>query len=308
MLIRTFAFICIFTLTLSGCSVHSPHIAAPKEIPPAKPLEKVDVALVLGGGGARGVAHAGVISVLEQNNIPIDFIVGTSIGSVVGALYADDPNSEHLKAKIMKVKLKEIIDWSFYSSLRMIWGVSGFADGHGLRNYLSRHLTATDFDDLKIPLAVVTTDIEKGEVLVLRSGPIIPASHASSAVPVVFTPVSLYDRMLVDGAVVSPVPVEIAKELGAKKIIAVDIGAVVKPRHVRGTYDLTDRSLWLSYMALTKWENELADVVIQPDFETTSMFDDSQLEAYYEAGRRAALEALPQIKRMLAQSDDSAKG
>lgn len=306
MFLKSLSIVLLCTLLISGCATHSRQFASPNEVPPAKPLGKVNVALVLGGGGSRGVAHAGVISVLEENNIPIDLIVGTSIGSVVGALYADEPDSKKLKQKIIKVKAKEIIDWNFYSSLRMIWGVSGLADGHGLRNYLNRHLKSTDFDQLHIPLAVVTTDVEKGEVMVLRSGPIIPASHASSAVPVVFTPVTLYDRMLVDGGVVSPVPVEIAKSLGAKKVIAVDIGAVVKPRKVRGTYDLTDRSLWLSYMALTKWENELADVVLQPDFDSTAMFDDTQLEAYYQSGRQAALEALPQIKRMLAENQDSA--
>ncbi len=274
----------------------------PTDIPPVSPWESNEIALVLGGGGARGLAHAGVISVLEENNIPFDFIVGTSIGSVAAAIYADEPNSVKLKEKMINVRKWDVLDLNFYSSLRMLWGIGGFANGCGLKKYLQRNITSYTFNDLKIPIAVVTTDVQKGEILTLRSGPIIPAVHASSAIPIVFAPVLIYDRMLVDGGVISPVPVEVAKALGAKKIIAVDIGAVVQPRRVVGSFDLADRSLWLSYIALTKYQVDQADVVIQPLFDTSSMFDDTHLENYYEAGRLAALKALPALKRLSRKS------
>ena len=173
-------------------------------------------------------------------------------------------------------------------------------DGNALRCFLYKNLKARNFDQLAIPLATVATDIDQGNVFVIRSGPIIPAVHASSAIPFVFSPVHIYDRMLGDGGIMSPVPVEVAKKLGAKKIIAVDIGALVKPKRVTGMYQYADRCLWLSYLALTEWQNQNSDILIQPQFvEGVSMFDDSKLESFYESGRQAALEALPQIKSLL---------
>jgi len=292
-------FIIFISLALISCGRSPVNIYAPPKPPPAKPLENINIALVLGGGGSRGVAHAGVISVLEENNIPIDLIVGTSIGSAVGAIYADQVDSKGLRKMVLKLNKYDVLDPNIHSGMKMLWGVSGFIDGHALRGYLQKTLRSRDFSQLKIPLAVVTVDVNNGELFVIRSGPIIPAVHASSAVPLVFTPVRLYRRTLVDGGIISPVPLDVARQLGAKKIIAVDIGNVVKPTKVRGSYELADRCLWLSYKALTKWETQSADVLIQPEFETTSMFDDSKLSEYYYAGRIAAEAALPKIKALL---------
>lgn len=301
-IINSFLLVILFAL-LTGCSSISLPIPTPETIPEAKPLKDIKIALVLGGGGSRGVAHAGVISVLEEHDIPIDLIVGTSIGSVVGALYADEPNSEKLKQKMFQVKANQILCWNVYSGMRMFWDISGLDNGYGLRKYLLHHLKARDFNQLSIPLATISTDIEQGEKVVLRSGPIIPAVHASSAIPLIFTPVRIYHRLLVDGGVVSPVPVETAKALGAKKIIAVDIGAVLKPQKIRNTYDIADRSLWLSYINLTKWEVQKADVLIQPHFDSTDLFNDKMSEVYFKAGQKAALNMLPQLKQL--KNDES---
>ena len=293
----------LFTLVLAGCGITPVHIATPKAIPPAPPLPKIEVALVLGGGGARGVAHAGVISVLEEHHIPVDLIVGTSIGSVVGALYADDPNSERLFNKLRTIKKWDVLDLNIRAGFRMLWGVSGFVEGHALRGYLQKELQASDFNQLSMPLVVVTTDIQQAKLVALRSGPIIPAVHASSAIPLVFEPVAIYQTLMVDGGVISPVPVEVAKQLGAKKVIAVDIGNVVKPKKVQGTFELADRCLWLSYTALTNWQTQDCDVLIQPEFDSTSVFDDSKIEQYFESGRQAALKVLPQLLAIVNTSD-----
>lgn len=291
---------------LCACAQKGPIIHTPLVMPEAKPLKDTNVALVLGGGGARGLAHVGVLSVLEENEIPIDLIVGTSIGSIVGALYSDQPDSQKLLKKMIHVRTNDIIDFDINSSLRMLWGVGGLANGYGIQSYLHKNLETKQFEHLKIPLAIVSTDIDQGDLFVIRSGPIIPAAHASSAIPVVFTPVKLYGRTLVDGGVISPVPVEVAKDLGAKKIIAVDIGNVIRPTEVKGTYELADRCLWISYLALSRSQTNHCDVLIEPEFQGTSTFDDTQLYAYYEAGRLAALKALPQIKAMLESSTPTA--
>tara|TARA_R110002110_G_scaffold195770_1_gene405439 strand:- start:42964 stop:43881 length:918 start_codon:yes stop_codon:yes gene_type:complete len=291
--------LCLVISFISSCGHQPVHIYTQSLPPIPKPLKEINIALALGGGGARGIAHAGVLSVFEENHIPIDLIVGTSAGSIVGALYADNPNSQMLKEKLLKLNKWSFLDFNIKSGVKMLWKVSGMIEGHALRRYLKNTLQFHDFSMLSIPLAVVTTDIELGRPYTIRSGAIIPAVHASSAVPLVFTPVPLYGRQLVDGGVMSPVPVEIARQLGAKHVIAVDIGDVLEPIKVKGMYQLADRCLWLSYMALSNWQNHHADVLVQPKFLNSGMFDDSQLEVNYELGRQAALQALPEIKILL---------
>jgi NTE family protein len=265
-------------------------------LPAVDNLENVRVALVLGGGGARGIAHAGVIEVLEAHHIPIDLIVGSSAGSVIGALYADDPCAKHLKKKIIHLKKADLLDLSWNSGLKMIWGyMTGPVEGKALKRFLNKTLNARSFSELKIPLAVVTTEINKGETIVIRSGRLDTALHASSAIPMLFTPVKFYGRTLVDGGVASPVPVEIAKQFSPKVIIAVDVGTSPDYGQVNNIYQLGMRSLHISYFNLAQSQTRMADIVIHPAVDDYSMFDDTINETLYEAGRQAALEALPDI-------------
>jgi NTE family protein len=258
------------------------------------------VALVLSGGGARGLAHAGVIEVLEKHQIPIDLIVGSSAGSIIGALYADDPRAGQLRQKIIALNKWDLLDLNWFSGVRMLWQLRGPVEGHALRRFLQKNIKAYHFNHLQIPLAVVTTDIHRGNAFVIRSGPLIPALHASSAVPMVFSPVRLYGRTLVDGGVASPVPVEVAKQFHPKIIIAVDIGTSPDYGPVKNAYQLGVRSLHIAYYKLAYWQNQQADVVIHPAIDQFSMFDDHANEEMYQAGRKAAEEAIPGIRRLLA--------
>lgn len=294
--------IVVAVILLLSCG-HSPvHINTPQKLPQPKPLDEINIALVLGGGGARGAAHVGALSVLEENQIPIDLIVGSSAGSIIGALYADTPNSEVLKQRTMNLKKWDVLDPTLHSGISMLWTIGGIVEGFALKNFLKNNLSTYDFSQLKIPLVVVTTDIERGELFNIRSGPIIPAVHASSAIPLIFKPVKIYDRVLVDGGVISPVPVEVAKALGAKYIIAVDINDVLEPVKVKGSYQLADRTMWLSYIALSNWQNQQADVLIKPKFKLGSMFDDNHFDEFYHLGRAAALKVLPELKALTKNS------
>jgi NTE family protein len=309
MLIRhTFYAVLFALLFCMGCA-HTPapdFVLLPDERPPAKKLKNVRVALVLGGGGARAVAHAGVIEVLEANHIPFDLIVGSSAGSVIAVLYADKPCAKTLKQKIIALKKDDLLDISWYSGAKMLWGkMAGPIEGNALRRFMQDNMQSTDFSQLKIPVAVVTTDIDSGKTFVLRSGPIVPAIHASSAIPMVFTPVRLYGKTLVDGGVASPVPVEVAKTFSPKVIIAVDIGTSPDYGPVNNLYQLGVRSLHISYFNLAQSQTRMADVVIHPAVDDYGMFEDSANEVLYEAGRQAALKALPQIRRALRSSNDS---
>jgi len=287
---------------MSGCAGPQPRfVFIPASPPPATPLKDLRVALVLSGGGARALAHAGVIEVLEEHQIPVDLIVGSSAGSVIGALYADTPNALQLRKKIIALNKWDLLDVNFSSGIRMFWQLRGPVEGHALRCFLQKNMRAQDFHQLQIPLAVVTTDIHRGDAFVIRSGPLVPAIHASSAVPMVFSPVMMYGRTLVDGGVASPVPVEIAQRYAPQIIIAVDIGTSPDYGPVTNAYQLGVRSLHISYHKLAYWQNLQADVVIHPAIDQFGMFDDHANEDMYQAGREAAIAAIPQIQQLLAK-------
>lgn len=293
----------LMSCILSSCSYQRTPalIVLPNKPPPVRQLDNIKVALVLGGGGSRAVAHAGVLDVLEQHQIPIDLIVGCSAGSVIGALYADDPHSARLKEKIISLKKSDLLDPNWFTGFKMLWKLTGPVEGNALRLFIQDKISARDFNQLQIPLAVVTTNIDNGETFVINSGPLSPALHASSAVPMIFSPVTIYGKKLVDGGVASPVPVEVAKSFNPKVIIAIDINTSPDYGPVNSTLQLAMRSLHISYYRLSQWQTRQADVVINPDVNQFNMFDDHANEVLYEAGRKAALESLPQIKEILAQ-------
>ena len=290
----------LMTLALLGCSSsHQPlYQLKSNALPPAPPLENIKIALVLSGGGARALAQAGVIDVLEENLIPIDLIVGSSSGSIIGALYADNPHSRHLRKKVIALKKWDLLDMSWTSGVKMLWSIEGPVQGTTFNHFVKKNIKAKHFSDLKIPLIAVTTDIHTGQVFPIRSGELAPALHASSAIPMLFAPVNIYGKVLVDGGVASPVPVDVAKEFSPKIIIAVDIGTPPTDGIINSTFKLGYRSLHISYYQLSQWELKQADVRIHPDVDKYSMFSDTSNAEMYRAGREAALKALPQIKAL----------
>ncbi len=300
--LKTLFFACVLILASCANYPKPDFIFLPQKLPPAPQLQNVRVALVLSGGGARALAHAGVLEVLEQNHIPIDLIVGSSSGSVIGALYADNPNAQHLKKKIIALNKWDLLDMNWFASIKMLWRLTGPVEGNALKMFVQKNIKAKQFNQLQIPLAAVTTDINSGEAFVIRSGPLAPALHASSAIPMLFNPVRLYGRTLVDGGVASPVPVEIAKQFSPRVIIAVDIGTSPDYGPVNSTYQLAARSLHVSYFALSQWQIKQADIVIHPAVDSYGMFDDHANHDMYEAGKEAAIKAMPQIRAALSKA------
>ncbi|MBS0285859.1 MAG: patatin-like phospholipase family protein [Proteobacteria bacterium] len=290
-MLRLFFFVFILFTSL-------PCLAAQALSKPNK-IQNVNVALVLGGGGARALAQAGVMDVLEENNIPIDLIVGSSAGSIIGALYADNPSSHNLRRKVLPLRKWDLLDVDWSAGVRMFWNITGPVQGTALREFIDNNIKAKSFSELKIPLVVVTTDVNKGETFAIQSGPLGPALHASSAIPMLFAPVELYGRLLVDGGVSSPVPVEIAKQYSPKITIAVDIGTTPNNGDVSSVAHLGYRSLHISYYQLSYWQTKQADIVIHPEIDKYSMFTDNNNEEMYRAGREAALKALPDILALL---------
>ncbi len=180
------------------------------------------VGLVLGSGSSRGWAHIGAIEALEEENIPIDFVAGSSIGSYVGALYACG-SLKSLKEFVLKMDGKRV-----FSYFDVVFPRSGLLDAtKKLKELFSIHTEVSDFSELNIPLLMVATDLETGKKVVLKSGDIFSALRATMSIPGLFAPVKVKDHWLVDGGLVDPVPVGVARALEADVVIAIDLSGRV---------------------------------------------------------------------------------
>lgn len=270
----------------------------PQPIPINIPSKPIRLAVVLGGGGARGMAHVGVLEEFELAGINIDIIVGCSAGSIVGALYADNPNASEVRCVLEPLRKWDILDIN-------IWYCRyGFVQGRSLQNFLSKNLSVKCFEKLKIPLYVVATDLLSGDLVAFSTGKIIPAVHASASVPFVFTPVLYQGRLLVDGGVADPVPVIVAKELGADVIVAVDLSELLPKTYPTNLFGIARRSAEIKFLLQSDCCTKSADVIIKPEQGECGTFDDKHQEAMYQAGRKAAQEAIPRILELLSERKD----
>jgi NTE family protein len=288
-------------LFLCGCAtVKRPIIDIPSTAPKPAPIKKdIRVALVLGAGGSRGIAHVGVLEELEKAGIPIDLIVGSSAGSLIGALYGDNPNAKAIKAKVINLKRTDLLDPSIRGLIQTPVRLTGPIQGNALETFLVNELQAKTFDELKIPLIAVATNVDNNHITMLRSGPIAPAVHASSALPPFFAPVSLYNQTLIDGGVISPVPVQVARLFHPKVIIAVDISTPPSRAPLSNTFELLYRALHISFYELSRMQSTRAEITLHPDLVGYGTFDDQYNNRVYEKGRQSVIDAMQAIRAEL---------
>jgi len=288
MSLRTFA-AAAFALLLAACAASPRKVETP---PPAVAAPPPKIALVLGGGAARGYAHVGVIKTLEANGIRPDIIVGTSVGSVVGALYAAGYSGFELQRLALAMDDAMVSDWSLPDR--------GFIKGEALQNYVNTVLSNRPIEKLARTLAIVATDLQTGEAVVFRSGNTGMAVRASSSVPGVFQPVRINGHEYVDGGLVSPVPVSIARSLGADVVIAVDVSN--KPRNGRTASSLDVLLQTFNIMGQSIASHELlqADVVIRPNIDGVGGTDFQGKHLAILEGEKAAAESLPLLRAKLA--------
>lgn len=289
----------VFTaLVVSGCRSHYTFLNEPPALPYEEKIEEEEprIALVLGSGGARGMAHVGVLAEFEEHQIPVDIIVGCSAGSLIGALYADHPDSEELRSYLNGRKSKDFLDYSITNSRY------GLVQGKTLRGLLKERMNGEHFGDLQIKLVVVATDLISGEQVVLSGGEVTPAVHASCAVPIYFRPVQLYGRIMVDGGVIDPIPVDVAKKYNPKMIIAVDLTENLPDSLPKNLFGVAKRSLEIVHRIQSRLAIRNADVVIQPTLPYMGMFDEGFEEQLYQSGRQAARDLIPQIKEFMARN------
>jgi NTE family protein len=256
---------------------------------------KIKVGLALGGGAARGFAHIGVIKALEANGITPDLVVGTSAGSLVGALYAAGNNGSALQKMAIDMDEGAISDWSvpFFS------GPTGVLKGEGLQNYVNRAVQGQPIEKLKMPFGAVATDLKSGRPILFRRGNTGAAVRASSSVPGVFKPVRIGTIDYVDGGLVSPVPASFARKMGADFVIAVNISAQPEVQPASGAFEILLQTFAIMGQSLNQYELQQADIVIRPELASMKGSDFQSRGKAITAGERAAIAAIPELRKRL---------
>jgi len=269
------------------------------QFPKVQMAPRPGIALALGGGFARGFAHLGVLQVLEQNHIPLSHITGTSVGSVFGAAYASGAPLARIIATSRTIRFRDIARWSV-SRL-------GLASNHRLADLIERVFESKEFEDMKIPLAVVATDLASGDPVIFRQGPLVEAIRASCAFPGLFEPIQIGTRCLADGALVAPVPTQAARQLGGAIVVGVSVGVHDGKRDApKNMFQVVARAVSAAQKhQLDTWERH-ADLVIRPDVNSLAWDDFAKANQAIEAGAAAARLAAPRIKKLLSLAEHSA--
>jgi len=266
-----------------------PSKAVAVEVPPAVRVPP-KLGLALGGGAARGFAHIGVIQVLEEAGLRPDFVAGTSAGSVVAALYASGKTGAQLQQIGESMEEATITDWTL-----PVFN-SGILRGDALARYVNQQVGGRSIENMTVPLGIVATDLYSGEMMVFQKGDTGMAVRASSAVPAIFQPVKIAGRSYVDGGLVSPVPVRAARRMGAQVVLAIDITSPPDSSGSDNTITVLLQTASIMGKSINAFELKEADVVVRPDLRAVSSADFSSRKKAIEAGRRAMLELLPQLR------------
>jgi NTE family protein len=267
------------------------------------------VGLALSGGAARGLAHVGVLRILEREGIPIDIIAGTSAGAVAGAAYAWSQDTARIT--------REVLDGRWRKTTPMLdptFPTNGLIKGKKLRDMFVTYFGGNiKFKDLRIPYACVATDIDTGEEVIIDSGSVADALRASISIPGIFTAVKYEGRYLVDGGLTTPVPVRAVRKLGADFVIAVNVNpdvadrmspasrqraAARKPPNI---FQVMLQSVYITSYSLAHSALAAADVVIEPNVGDIGAGEFRRVRELIRRGRLAAQQAIPEIKRRLGE-------
>ena len=283
-------------LFLSGCAtVFKPEPPLAPTVQADMPKKLPKIGLALGGGAARGFAHVGVIQVLEEAGIRPDLVVGTSAGSLVGAIYASGKTGAQLQQVAESMEEAALTDWTLPLFSR------GVFRGEALARYVSNQVNGRTIESMSIPLGIVATDLQSGQGVLFRQGDVGIAVRASSAVPAVFLPVRINGREYVDGGLVAPVPVRYAREMGAELVVAVDISSSPDANLANDTLQLLLQTFAIMGSSINRYELTGADLVVKPSLANLKGADFTTRRRAIEAGRAAMLSALPPLRALIAE-------
>jgi NTE family protein len=258
----------------------------------ARPVAGKTIGIALGGGSARGFAHIGVLQALDEAKIPVSVVAGTSAGSLVGAFYAAGFSPWKMQEVALKVRDIDVADLSSGNK-------RGMTGGAALRRLINGFLENMPIEKMPKRFAAVATDLTTGEKVVIQRGDTGAAVVASCSIPGVFIPATFEGRELVDGGLTSPLPVAVARQLGADLVIAVDVGGkpTTKPRS--GLYEIILQSFEIMGRSLAQLEGKSANVLIQPRTDGFDSSDFSARKEMIEAGYAAGQAAVPELRRKL---------
>jgi NTE family protein len=253
------------------------------------------IGLALGGGFARGFAHLGVLRVLEQHQIPVTHIAGSSVGSILGAAYASGASLDRIVECCRGLRFRDMARWRV-SRL-------GLASNQRLAGLIEQVFDSRQFEDLRIPLAVVATDLSSGDPVVFTRGNLIDAIRASCAFPGLFEPVEIGTRCLADGGLVAPVPTRAARAIGAPIVMGVSVGMQDGYRGApTNVFQVVSRAVSAAQKHQTElWERH-ADLILRPDVQALAWDDFARADEAIEAGATAARRALPRIEKLLGSA------
>lgn len=272
-------------LVLAGCAT-----APPTQIPQQRPAK---IALVLGAGASKGFAHIGVLKILETQRVPVHMIVGTSVGSLVGSLYAYGYDAYALQKIALVMERGDVGELTIPDN--------GFLKGERLRDFVNTKVRQSPIEKFRTPFYAVATDIRSGESVVFNSGNSGMAVQASCSIPGVFQPARFSGGSYVDGGVVKPLAVDVAKTYGADVVIAVDISSGIDSLTPVSTIETIMKSVQIMYNRMSQLPISQADVVIRPNVAFVGSADFSRRNEAIMEGEKAALAAMPKINEILAR-------
>ena len=257
------------------------------------PADRPRVGVALGGGFARGIAHVGVLRVFEENNIPVDLIAGTSVGALVGAAYSSGTTLDELERQGALTHFRDFGRWTIS---RM-----GMATNERLEGFLHRFTTVGTFEELKIPFAIVATDLVSGQTVYFTQGELARPLRASCAFPGLFLPVEYEGRVLVDGFLTEAVPTEALRRMGADIVIAIHLDPGQPDQKPKNTIEVIGRSFSIIQEQTPQHWLRYADVILRPAVKDIHWDDFQKTPELVAAGAAAAQIALPEIKAALAR-------
>lgn len=258
-------------------------------------ITNLKIGLALGSGGARGLAHIGVIKVLEENNIPINFIAGSSIGSLIGGLYAAGLTIKEIEKIALETNWRQIFSVLFDPYFKQ-----GLISGKKLEKIIKNYLQEKNFEDCKITFSAVATDLKTGEIVIFNKGKISSAIRASMSIPLIFKPVEINGRFLADGGLSSPIPVEVVKSMGADIVIAVNLDKHYYDENKKPKlYDIINDALNIlrHHLALANIKN--ADIVIEVNLSKNYWYQFVNGRNKILAGEKATKEILPKLLKII---------
>lgn len=251
-------------------------------------MKQKKMGLALGSGAARGFAHLGVLQAFEEKGIRIDYISGCSIGALVGALYCSGmPVMEIIDLAM------ELVPWEW---IDIAIPKIGLIQGRRLEQLIKKYTNGKAFEDLEKPFAVVAADLNTGQRVTLKSGYVYKAVRASVAIPGIIAPLELEGKVLADGGLVDPVPVSLVKDMGAEYTVGVNLGSWIEDKEIRSIYDVIIQSIDILQNEILALRGIGADLLISPYLKNINPVTFNQVEECVNAGRRAALEVMDELR------------